>query len=99
MGELRGVKRDLWEGDHRVPFIAKWLREVAAGATCDELISLSGFMATCAEITGATIANGEAEDSVSILKLLRGGPTFRHGSLPFTIVVMGGSLCGGETGC
>ena len=26
MGELRGVKRDLWEGGHRVPFIAKWPR-------------------------------------------------------------------------
>ena len=74
MGELRGVKRDLWEGGHRVPFIAKWPREVAAGATCDQLISLSDFMATCAELTDATLADGEAQDSVSILKLLRGEP-------------------------
>ena len=72
MGELRGVKRDLWEGGHRVPFIAKWPREVSAGVTCDQLISLSDFMATCAEMSGATLAEGEAEDSVSILKLLRG---------------------------
>jgi arylsulfatase A len=72
MGELRGVKRDLWEGGHRVPFIAKWPREVSAGVTCDQLISLSDFMATCVEMSGATLAEGEAEDSVSILKLLRG---------------------------
>ena len=72
MGELRGVKRDLWEGGHRVPFIAKWPREVSVGATCDQLISLSDFMATCAEMSGATLIDGEAEDSVSILKLLRG---------------------------
>lgn len=74
MGEFRGVKRDLWEGGHRVPFIAKWPREVKAGATCDQLISLSDLMATCADLTGATLANGKAEDSVSILPLLRGEP-------------------------
>lgn len=78
MGELRGIKRDLWEGGHRVPFIAKWPREVPAGTTCDQLISLSDFMATCAEISGATLAEGEAEDSVSILELLRG----KEGSSP-----------------
>ncbi len=72
MGELRGVKRDLWEGGHRVPFIAKWPREVSGGATCGQLISLLDFMATCAEMSGATLAKGEAEDSVSILKLLLG---------------------------
>ena len=24
MGNFRGLKRDVWEGGHRVPFIIKW---------------------------------------------------------------------------
>ena len=33
MGPLRGAKRDAWEGGHRVPFIARWPRIIAAGST------------------------------------------------------------------
>lgn len=72
MGDLRGIKRDAWEGGHRVPFIARWPAVVPAGTPCDQLVSLGDFMATCADITAAPLANHEAEDSVSILPLLRG---------------------------
>jgi len=50
----RGVKRDQWEGGHRVPFIARWPGRVRAGATSAELISLTDVMATAAGITGAS---------------------------------------------
>lgn len=72
MGELRGVKRDNWEGGHRVPFIARWPGVTPAGQTCGQLASLGDFLATCAELTGAAMPEGGAEDSVSMLPLLQG---------------------------
>ncbi|MFW6292259.1 MAG: sulfatase family protein, partial [Spirochaetota bacterium] len=75
MGELRGIKRDAWEGGHRVPFVARWPRVTPAGAVCGELVSLSDLMATCAEIVGARLAPDEGEDSVSFMPMLRGAVT------------------------
>jgi arylsulfatase A-like enzyme len=72
MGELRGLKRDAWEGGHRVPFIARWPGVTPANTVCDQLITLGDLMATCAEMTGAELRSGEAEDSVSMLPLLHG---------------------------
>jgi len=72
MGELRGVKRDTWEGGHRVPFIARWPGVTPTNTVCDQLVALGDLMATCADITGAGLKAGEAEDSVSILPLLQG---------------------------
>lgn len=70
MGPLRGIKRDAWEGGHRVPFVARWPQGAASGAVCDQLVVLGDLMATCAEITGATLAADQGEDSVSFLPLL-----------------------------
>ena len=72
MGNLRGVKRDAWEGGHRVPYIARWPKVTAADTVCNQLITLGDFMATCAQISGAELNAGEGEDSVSILPLLQG---------------------------
>jgi len=72
MGDLRGIKRDAWEGGHRVPFVARWPGVVPAGSVCPQLVSLGDLMATCAEITGAALGPNDAEDSVSLLPLLRG---------------------------
>jgi len=72
MGQLRGVKRDVWEGGHRVPLLAHWPAQVSAGVTCDQTVCLSDFMATCAELLGTTLDEQTGEDSVSMLPLLRG---------------------------
>ncbi len=72
MGDLRGIKRDAWEGGHRVPFIARWTGSIPSGTFCDQLITLGDFMATCAQIAGVNLNANEAEDSVSILPLLQG---------------------------
>ena len=72
MGPLRGIKRDAWEGGHRVPFIASWPGVIPPGSRCDQLIGLWDLMATCAELTGVELPDRVAEDSVSILPLLRG---------------------------
>jgi arylsulfatase A-like enzyme len=71
-GVMRGHKADIWDGGHRVPFIVRWPGKVKAGATCDQLVSLVDFMATCADITGAKLPDNAAEDSVSILPALLG---------------------------
>jgi arylsulfatase A len=72
MGQLRGCKRDLWEGGHRVPFIARWPGQIPSGTTSDETICHVDFMATVAMILGAKLPDDAAEDSYNILPALRG---------------------------
>ena len=78
MGDLRGIKRDAWEGGHRIPFIARWPEGIEAGSTCTHLTTLGDLMATCAELAGTTVPEGAGEDSVSILPLLGGGGAVRN---------------------
>ncbi len=66
-GPLRGLKRDLWEGGHRVPFVVRWPGVVAAGGVSAALTSQIDLMATFAAVTGAKLAAGTAEDSHDLL--------------------------------
>ncbi|HIF40128.1 MAG TPA: arylsulfatase [Planctomycetes bacterium] len=68
----RGVKRDNWEGGHRVPFIARWPGKIPAGSRSEQTICLTDLMATCAAIVGADLPNDAAEDSFSFLPVLLG---------------------------
>ncbi|MBK9385902.1 MAG: sulfatase-like hydrolase/transferase [Planctomycetes bacterium] len=68
----RGVKRDAWEGGHRVPLIVRWPGRVKAGTTSDQIICLTDVMATLASITGAVLPNEAAEDSFDFLPVLEG---------------------------
>lgn len=52
--------------------VARWPGVVPAGSTCNHLVSLADLIATSAEIVCAPLPAGAAEDSVSILSLLRG---------------------------
>ncbi len=77
-GPLRGLKRDIWEGGHRVPTIIRWPTVVPAGSVSDGLLSQIDFYATIARIVGAEIPSGSAEDSYDQLSLLKGtGPSAR----------------------
>jgi len=69
---FRGHKADIFEGGHRVPFIAHWPEKIEAGAKNDTTIGLFDFMATCAEIVDFSTPDSAAEDSVSLLPLLTG---------------------------
>ena len=71
-GELRGAKRDAWEGGHRVPFLARWPGKIKAGAVSEEVICHVDFMATVAAILGERLPDNAAEDSVNILPALLG---------------------------
>jgi arylsulfatase A-like enzyme len=68
----RGQKADIWEGGHRVPFIASWPNAIPEGTVSSEPVELTDFMATCAEIVGAALPDGVAEDSCSILSVMLG---------------------------
>lgn len=83
MGPLRGVKRDLWEGGHRVPFLVRWPGRVPAGRVEDGLLSQIDLFATIAGFIGATIPPGDgpaasAEDSIDQRACFTGtGPSCR----------------------
>ncbi|MFK8114991.1 MAG: arylsulfatase [Rubripirellula sp.] len=68
----RGVKRDNWEGGHRVPLIVRWPGKVAAGSTSSQITSLTDVMATVAEITGSELPKNAGEDSFSLVPALMG---------------------------
>ena len=68
----RGMKADAWEGGHRVPFIVRWPGNVKPGSKSDQIISLVDIMATCAELVGTDLPDSSAEDSVSLLPVLKG---------------------------
>lgn len=71
---LRGYKADIWEGGHRVPFIARWPGRIPAGGRSTQLICLTDLMATCADLLGVSLPDTAGEDSVSILPALVGEP-------------------------
>lgn len=66
----RGHKADIYEGGHRVPFVARWPAKVKAGTRCDHIVGQLDILATAAEIVGAKIPMNAAEDSVSFLPML-----------------------------
>lgn len=72
---LRDSKRSIYEGGHRVPFVARWPAKVPAASVCDTTICLNDLMATCAEIVKAELPDEAGEDSVSLLPLLLNSPT------------------------
>ena len=71
----RGIKSDIWEGGHRVPFIAHWPGRIPSGTTCHEPILLVDLMRTIAGIIGYPLPNDAAEDSFDITPVLFGQET------------------------
>lgn len=72
MGEFRGLKRDVWEGGHHVPFIVKWPTKIKQGIVNDNLISQVDIMATLSEVINIKTPDGSAMDSKSFLPILVG---------------------------
>jgi arylsulfatase A-like enzyme len=74
MGELRGAKRDAWEGGHRVPMLACWPGKIRPGSLSQETVCHVDFMATVAGILGVHLPDDAGEDSYNILPALLGQP-------------------------
>jgi arylsulfatase A len=68
---LRGSKAQVWEGGHRVPFIAHWPSEILAGSS-DALIGLQDLYATLLDLTDQPFDPKQGLDSVSFLPQLKG---------------------------
>ncbi len=66
-GKWRGVKRDVWEGGHRTPFILSWPGRVEAGKVSHRLISQTDIFATVADLLEMPLPQVGAEDSFSFL--------------------------------
>ena len=67
---FRGHKADIFEGGHRIPFIAKWPGKIKPGSKSAETICLTDLMATAADIVNYKLPDNAGEDSVSILPAL-----------------------------
>lgn len=69
-GELRGYKRDLYEGGIRVPFIVKWNDVVKENSRSEHVSAFWDFMPTIADVIGAEIP--ENVDGVSFMPEMTG---------------------------
>ncbi len=67
-GELRGYKRDLYEGGIRVPMIAHWPGYVPKGKTSEALWNFVDIMPTFAELGGTPCP--KRSDGVSVVSAL-----------------------------
>ncbi|MDB4384830.1 arylsulfatase [Opitutaceae bacterium] len=72
-GDLLGFKFGVWEGGHRVPFIAKWPGRIEAGTESDQLICNVDMMATFSSLTGQDPLDDT--DSIDVLPALVGNPS------------------------
>lgn len=68
----RGMKADIWEAGHRVPFLARWPGRIRAGTASDQLGCLTDLVATAADIVGVELPPNAGEDSYSLLPALLG---------------------------
>ena len=61
----RGMKSDVWDGGHRIPFILHWSDKINKGYDIDKLVCTTDLFATFSDILGYKPNLNEAEDSYS----------------------------------
>lgn len=69
---FQGMKSDVWEGGHRVPFIVRWPQQVKEGRTSSDVICTTDLLPTLAELTNQALKPDEGEDGRSFLPILKG---------------------------
>ena len=72
-GELKGMKSDVWEAGHRMPFLLRWPGHVEAGLVSDQLLCFTDVISTLADVVGAELPDDAAPDSVSFYQVIRKG--------------------------
>ncbi|MCM2373038.1 arylsulfatase [Rhodopirellula sp. ICT_H3.1] len=68
---FRGLKRDIYEGGHHVPFLIRWPGVTSPGSVSDSLVSQVDLMATLAEMLQFELPEGQAKDSFSLVAVLK----------------------------
>ena len=71
-GGWRGVKRDGWEGGHRVPFIARWPGRIAKAQVSSQMTNTTDIFATLASVVGYQLPEDAARDSFDMLPAMIG---------------------------
>jgi len=75
-GDLLGSKFGIWEGGHRVPFIAWWPGKIEAGTVSNQMLNMVDLKATFAAVAGDDPLNEqEAADSLNMLPAFVSDPT------------------------
>lgn len=72
-GPLRGMKRDLYEGGIRSPFMVRWPGKIAPGSESDHISAFWDVLPTMAAITGQAVP--QQVDGISLLPTLSGEST------------------------
>ena len=75
-GKLKGMKRDLYEGGIRVPFIAWWPQSIAAGSVNHHISAFWDFLPTACDSAG--IAPSSEADGISYLPGMLGKKQEKH---------------------
>jgi arylsulfatase A-like enzyme len=75
-GPFRGVKRDLYEGGIRVPFLAQWKGSIRQGTVNDSVCAFWDFLPTAAELAG--LAQPARTDGISLAPAFLGKPRQEH---------------------
>jgi arylsulfatase A len=106
---FRGIKADIWEGGHHVPFFARWPGNIVPGSESNEIICHTDLMATCAAILDKSLLDNAGEDSYNILPAMLGEQYDKpireatvHHSIDGSFAIRQGKwkleLCGGSGG-
>ncbi|TKG92929.1 sulfatase [Puteibacter caeruleilacunae] len=88
-GGLRGVKRDLYEGGIRVPFIVRWPGVVKAGAESDFISAFWDIAPTMCDVAGVN-DDGLDADGFSLVPTFRGKKQKDHEYLYWEFHNVGG---------
>ncbi|MFR9620302.1 MAG: arylsulfatase [Rikenellaceae bacterium] len=95
--EFRGIKRDLYEGGIRTPFVVSWPESIAQGVVSDHISTFWDFLPTVCDIVGAK--SPEGVDGISYLPTLLGkGKQAQHKNIYFEFFEQGGKQCVIEDG-
>lgn len=86
-GNLRGVKRDLYEGGIRVPLLVSWPGYIQGGTTSDHVSAFWDLVPTVADLAGFEAPGG---DGISFLPVLTGGEQVAHDYLYWEFHEQGG---------
>ncbi|MEG1649235.1 MAG: arylsulfatase [Rikenellaceae bacterium] len=85
----RGIKRDLYEGGVRTPYIVYWKNVITAGSYSNHVSAFWDFLPTVCDITKSAVPYGV--DGISFLPTLTGkGEQKEHGYLYFEFHEQGG---------
>jgi arylsulfatase A-like enzyme len=69
---LRGSKQQIWEGGHRVPFLAVWPGKIRPGSSAKGPALTHDLMATLYAVTGQCMPDDKGLDSWNLLPTLLG---------------------------